>query len=70
MRKILAKELKIKFIETLTEIYKSSGKTEFTSEELSFPYEDLNVKLQIYFSSINLYQNTFSTNYLTLIKFK
>ncbi len=59
-----------KFIETLTEVYRASGKTQFTSEEFSFPYEDNNLKLIIYFTSINKNDGNIWTDQSALVKFK
>ena len=58
------------FIDNLVAVYKQSGKTEYTPAELSLPYEDKNLKLLIYFSSINKYENGLSFDHSVLIQFK
>ncbi len=58
------------FVDNLVDVYRQSGKTEYTPAELSLPYEDKNLKMLIYFSSINKYENGLSFDHSVLLKLK
>lgn len=58
------------FFDQLKEKYKQSGNGQFTVEEMSVPFEDSNIKMRVYFSSISITNDNIWVSKTTLVKFK
>jgi len=58
------------FLDNLVAGYRENGKTEYTSDQLSLPYENENIKLKIYFTSINSVGENLWTSQTVLVKIK
>ncbi len=58
------------FMDKLVAEYRQNGKTEYTTDELSLPFENEKIKMIIYFSSINSSQGNIWTQQSVLLKLK
>jgi hypothetical protein len=58
------------FIDKLVAEYRQTGKTEYTSDELSLPFENAKIKMIIYFSSINSSEGNIWTQQSVLLRLK
>lgn len=58
------------FLDDLISEYRKTGKSEYTGEELSLPYEDANMKMIIYFSNINKTKENIWFEQSVLLRFK
>lgn len=58
------------FLNGLIQRYRETGKTEFTSEEMTYSFENANLKVKMFFASINSNEDVVNVDSTILVNFK